>query len=113
MVRTTREHNLQSNGEGSFVPWLRDINDTLWARLIQPVLSPDRCVQEIGNRRVVVLLSCIFVDPSGGSALYSGLDRGTYEKLVGNGWCEWDEKLYNGLGQGAAEKGRAMLPWEP
>ena len=81
----------------SSLPGLRSISDCLWTKLAQPVLSPDRCVKGIGSRPVVILICCLFLDPSGGSAMHNGLDRATYEKLVGNGWCEWDEKLYNGL----------------
>lgn len=98
-ARPCIERNLRRDGDGSFVPGLRSVNDSLWEKLAQPVLSPDRCVQEIGNTRVVVLLSCMFVDPSGGAAMHNGLDRGTYEKLVDNKWCERDEKLHNGLCQ--------------
>ncbi len=112
-VRSLQIEGTQEHG-GEFVPHKRDLRDSLWKRLNQPVLSPDRSVREIGDKRIRLLLACMLLDPSGGMAIHHNLDRATYEKLVGNGWCEWDEKLYNGLCHQAREREctKGRLPWE-
>jgi len=94
---------------GEFAPHKRDLKDLLWKMLNQPVLSPDRCVREIGDERVISLLFCLFLKQDGCAAMWKGLDRPTYERFVGNGWCEWDEKLYSSLCNMEHEK-QSKLP---
>lgn len=46
--------------------------------------------------------------------MLNGLDRETYEKFVGNGWAEWDDKLHNSLCRQPPKTafGKKRMPWE-
>lgn len=93
MIHDCHKANAQASGDSEHQENKRGLNKALWTKLSNPVFSADRSIEAMGNERLLLPLARLWL---GGYAV-DKFDKATYEMLVGNGWCEFNDKLYTAL----------------